>query len=140
LDGKPPWLSGPSGRFGIERGCGLGTVDIGAVVIPRGVVPPVGVWSGNVRRGRIAVGSLQLTPSTTCADAFISVSGGVVAGGDTGQLSGWVDGPLAIDIQRATRLTQQGYRIWTHTLPAEITAKNRLLLGAPLLVSPGEAS
>jgi hypothetical protein len=60
--------------------------------------------------------------------------------GDTGQLSGWVDGPLAIDIQRATRLTQQGYRIWTHTLPAEITAKNRLLLGAPLLVAPGEAS
>jgi len=51
--------------------------------------------------------------------------------GDTGRLSGWVDGPLAIDIQRATRLTQQGYRIWTQALPPEITAKNRLLLGAP---------
>ena len=51
--------------------------------------------------------------------------------GDTGRLSGWVDGPLAIDIQRATRLTQEGYRIWTQALPPEITAKNRLLLGAP---------
>jgi hypothetical protein len=51
--------------------------------------------------------------------------------GDTGRLSGWVDGSLAIDIQRATRLTQQGYRIWTQALPPEITAKNRLLLGAP---------
>ncbi|MDA1094625.1 MAG: methyltransferase domain-containing protein [Acidobacteria bacterium] len=52
--------------------------------------------------------------------------------GDTGQLGGWVDGSLAIDIQRATRLAQQGYRIWTHTLPAEITVKNRLLMGAPM--------
>lgn len=59
--------------------------------------------------------------------------------GDTGHLSGWVDGPLAIDIQRAVRLTGQGYRIWTHTLPSDITAKNRLLLGAPPLVSPVEA-
>ena len=51
--------------------------------------------------------------------------------GDTGQLAGWVDGPVAIDIVRAMRLKQQGYRIWTHVIPADITAKNRLLLGAP---------
>ncbi len=50
---------------------------------------------------------------------------------DAGELSGWVDGPAAIDIVRALRLKQQGYRIWTQTIPAEITPKNRLLLGAP---------
>jgi len=52
--------------------------------------------------------------------------------GDTGGLSGWVDGPVAIDIVRAIRLTQQGYRIWTQAISADITPKNRLLLGAPV--------
>ena len=47
-------------------------------------------------------------------------------------LSGWLDGPAAIDVMRALRLTQHGYRVWTQMIPAEITAKNRLLLGAPL--------
>lgn len=56
---------------------------------------------------------------------------------DAGGLSGWVDRAVAIDIVRATRLAQQGYRIWTQAIPAEITPKNRLLLGAP--AAPGEA-
>ena len=51
---------------------------------------------------------------------------------DTGDLSGWMAAPLAIDVLRAVRLEQQGYRIWTQTIPAEITPKNRLLLGAPV--------
>lgn len=51
---------------------------------------------------------------------------------DAGELSGWVDGPAAIDIVRALRLRQRGYRIWTQAIPAAITPKNRLLLGAPL--------
>lgn len=55
-----------------------------------------------------------------------------LASGDAGGLSGWVDGPVAIDIVRAMRLTQQGYRIWTQAIPALITPKNRLLLGAPV--------
>ena len=50
---------------------------------------------------------------------------------DTGALSAWVDRALAMDIGRAVRLQQQGYRIWTQAIPAEITPKNRLLLGAP---------
>jgi hypothetical protein len=50
---------------------------------------------------------------------------------DAGDLAGWVDGPLAVDIVRAMRLRQQGYRIWTQSIPREITPKNRLLLGAP---------
>ena len=45
---------------------------------------------------------------------------------DTGQLSGWVDGPMAVDIVRAMRLRERGYRIWTQAIPADITAKNRL--------------
>jgi hypothetical protein len=49
---------------------------------------------------------------------------------DAGELSGWVEDPIAIDVVRALRLKQQGYRIWTQTIPATITPKNRLLLGA----------
>jgi len=49
---------------------------------------------------------------------------------DAGELSGWVEDPVAIDVVRALRLKQQGYRIWTQTIPATITPKNRLLLGA----------
>ena len=51
---------------------------------------------------------------------------------DAGDLSGWVEPALAIDILRAVRLEQRGYRIWTQTIPGDITPKNRLLLGAPL--------
>jgi Methyltransferase domain len=50
---------------------------------------------------------------------------------DAGGLTGWVDGPLAIDLVRAMNLTTRGYRVWTQTIPAAITPKNRLLLGAP---------
>ncbi len=50
---------------------------------------------------------------------------------DAGSLTGWVDGPVAIDVRRAMRLEQQGYRVWTQTIPADITPKNRLLIGAP---------
>ena len=55
-----------------------------------------------------------------------------LAAGDAGGLSGWVDGPVAIDIVRAMRLTERGYRIWTQAIPPDITPKNRLLLGAPV--------
>lgn len=50
---------------------------------------------------------------------------------DTGALSGWLDGPLAIDVMRAVRLEHQGYRVWTQNIPAEVTPKNRLLLASP---------
>lgn len=48
---------------------------------------------------------------------------------DAGRLTGWVDPALAIDIRRATRLEQAGYTVWTQTIPASITPKNRLLIG-----------
>jgi hypothetical protein len=50
---------------------------------------------------------------------------------ESGALAGWLDKPLAIDVIRAVRLEQRGYRVWTQTIPAEITPKNRLLLGEP---------
>ena len=50
---------------------------------------------------------------------------------DTGALRGWLDGPLAVDVVRATRLRAQGYRVWTQAIPERVTPKNRLLLGAP---------
>lgn len=46
-------------------------------------------------------------------------------------LGGWVDAALAIDLRRAMRLEHCGYRVWTQAIPADITPKNRLLLGAP---------
>jgi len=51
---------------------------------------------------------------------------------DTGGLTGWVDPPLAIDVTRAARLQRHGYRVWTQSIPAEITPKNRLLMGSML--------
>jgi hypothetical protein len=51
---------------------------------------------------------------------------------DTGGLGGWLESSLAIDTVRATRLEASGYRVWTQTIPADITPKNRLLLGVPV--------
>lgn len=50
---------------------------------------------------------------------------------DGGGLEGWLDAALAIDVVRAARLQGRGYRVWTQSIPAEITPKNRLLLAAP---------
>lgn len=52
--------------------------------------------------------------------------------GDRGGLDGWLDGPLAMDVTRAARLRSHGYRVYTQTIPAEITPKNRLLLAEPV--------
>jgi hypothetical protein len=50
---------------------------------------------------------------------------------ETGGLTGWLEAPLAIDLVRVARLREQGYRVWTQTIPPTITPQNRLLLGAP---------
>ncbi|HET7698251.1 MAG TPA: methyltransferase [Vicinamibacterales bacterium] len=47
---------------------------------------------------------------------------------DAGSFSGWMDRALAIDAARVVRLESRGYRVWTQTIPAEITPRNRLLL------------
>jgi hypothetical protein len=48
---------------------------------------------------------------------------------EAGPLRGWLDGPLAIDVLRAVRLEAKGYRVKTQTIPAEISPRNRLLIG-----------
>ena len=48
---------------------------------------------------------------------------------DAGALTGWLDGAMAIDVLRATRLEARGYRVRTQTIPSDITPKNRLLIG-----------
>jgi hypothetical protein len=50
---------------------------------------------------------------------------------DDANLTGWVDGPLAVDVVRAVRLKQRDYRIWTQSISTDITPRNRLLIGAP---------
>jgi hypothetical protein len=50
---------------------------------------------------------------------------------DTGELEGWVDPAVAIDVVRARNLAASGYRVRTQTIPAEITPQNRLLIGTP---------
>ena len=50
---------------------------------------------------------------------------------DLGALSGWMDGALAVDVTRLTRLLQAGFKVYTATIPAEITPQNRLLMGWP---------
>ena len=59
-----------------------------------------------------------------------------LARSDAGDLAGWIDRTVAIDVVRAMRLKAEGYRIWTQAIPASITPKNRLLIGAP----PGSLS
>ncbi len=50
---------------------------------------------------------------------------------DGKKFAGWMDGSLAIDVERAHRLEERGYRVWTQTIADGITAKARLLLAAP---------
>jgi hypothetical protein len=53
------------------------------------------------------------------------------AASDTGDLDGWVEPAVAIDVMRARVLAASGYRVWTQRIPAEITPQNRLLIGMP---------
>jgi hypothetical protein len=50
---------------------------------------------------------------------------------DPGPLTGWLDGPTAIDAVRALRAEGRGYHVRTQTIPPGITPKNRLLIGVP---------
>jgi hypothetical protein len=56
---------------------------------------------------------------------------------DARDLSGWIDGAAAIDIERALRLRRRGYMIRLQLIPAVITPKNRLLIGDPEPAIPG---
>jgi hypothetical protein len=49
----------------------------------------------------------------------------------TGTLTGWLNGPLAVDVLRATKLRALGWQVWTQTIPETITPHNRLLMASP---------
>jgi hypothetical protein len=55
---------------------------------------------------------------------------------DDGALSGCLEGPLAVDVVRATRLRTLGWQVWTQTIPAAITPHNRLLMARPRTNGP----
>ena len=75
-------------------------------------------------------GPLRRTRASPCCRVVT-----ILKSDDARGLSGWMDGPVAIDVMRAVRLTERGYRIWTQTIPTDITPKNRLLLGAPMVAA-----
>jgi hypothetical protein len=50
---------------------------------------------------------------------------------DQGGLQGWLDGALAVDVTRAALLRSRGYRVYTQSIPEDITPKNRLLMAEP---------
>jgi len=60
----------------------------------------------------------------------------VIATAAGGELCGWLEPALAIDVLRATRLRHAGYDVRTRLIDAAITPKNRLLLGAPAGAAP----
>ena len=49
----------------------------------------------------------------------------------TGGLTGWMNGPLAVDVMRASNLRASGWHVWMQTIPAAITPQNRLLMAEP---------
>jgi hypothetical protein len=55
-----------------------------------------------------------------------------LADSDQDDLQGWLDGPLAVDVARVFLLKNRGYKVFTQTIPAEITPKNRLLMAEPV--------
>jgi hypothetical protein len=50
---------------------------------------------------------------------------------DAGGLTGWLEGALAVDVVRAANLRVRGWKVWTQTIPREITPHHRLLLAGP---------
>jgi hypothetical protein len=111
----------------------------GRVSFAEGPLDGIEILAGDVVVSSHACGALTdvVLDRTAAARARVAVLPCChdLAVNDAGSLAGWVDAALAIDIRRAQRLEARGYRVWTQTIPAEITPKNRLLLGAPTAAS-----
>ena len=50
---------------------------------------------------------------------------------ETGNLEGWLEPTLAVDVVRAAKLRTAGYNVLTQLIPGDITDKNRLLIAIP---------
>lgn len=108
----------------------------GRVIFERGSLESVALGAGDLVVASHACGALAdvVLEAAAAARARVAVLPCChdFAVNDSGSLSGWMERSLAVDVMRAVRLEQQGYRVWTQTIPAAITPKNRLLLGHPL--------
>lgn len=108
----------------------------GRVAFQQGDICSVAISATDVVVANHACGALTdaVLEQATAARARVAVlpcchNDGVSS---TGGLTGWLDGPLAIDVLRAVTLSQRGYTVWTQTIPAAITPMNRLLMGAAI--------
>lgn len=108
----------------------------GRIVFERRPVESVALRAGDLVASSHACGALAdvVLDAAAAARARVAVLPCChdFAANDSGALSGWLEQSLAVDVMRAVRLEQRGYRVWTQTIPAAITPKNRLLLGEPL--------
>jgi len=50
---------------------------------------------------------------------------------DSGGYDAWLEGSMAIDVQRVARLREQAYSVRMLSIPSEVTPKNRLIIGEP---------
>ena len=99
----------------------------------------------SIERGDVIVSSHACGPLTDrILDAAVAAGARVavlpcchdLARCDAGPLTGWLDGPTAVDAMRAMRLASHVYRVRTQTIPRAITPKNRLLIGVPAVLQP----
>ncbi len=104
----------------------------GRVAIERRAIAEVELAPGDVVVSVHACGSL----TDDVLDAALAVRARVAVlpcchEATPSALAGWLDAPLAVDVARAQRLLACDYDVFTQMVAAEITPKNRLLLGAP---------
>lgn len=107
-----------------------GRVSFEAIAMENVEIAPENVVVSNHACGKLTDVVLQRAVSARARVAVLPCCHDFKAC-DAGNLSGWLEASLAIDVVRATRLRERGYRIWTQTIRGDITPKNRLLLGAP---------
>jgi len=110
-----------AGRVDV-RTCALADVEVG----PGDLLVSVhacGALTDDVLRCAVAART-RVAVLPCCQDAKV---------GDLGSFGGWFDAPLAIDVERVTRLRLHGYTVRTERIPEAITEKNRLFLAEPSL-------
>jgi hypothetical protein len=108
----------------------------GRVTLLAGALDDVEILPGDVVVSSHACGALTdlILDRAVAAGARVAVLPCChhLAAREAGALCRWIDGATAMDIRRALRLEQRGYRIWAQSIPTAITPKNRLLIGAPI--------
>lgn len=108
-----------AGRVAIAKGtiedvC-LGPADLAVAVHACGGLTEIVLDRAIAGRARVAV-------MGCCHDA---------ATGDRGDLAGWLDPAISIDVTRVARMRAAGYAVHTQLVPADITPENRLLVAVP---------